>query len=125
MIDEIQQLRQKTLDILKENHQLRQEIQADKVDAENTILTLVRDSLELYDRSEGELKTLFLGFLKKNNVTKIPMSTASADNDFVKIVGSEAVSGKRNGIILSFLKEGFVWQQQVVRRAEVIVVKND
>jgi molecular chaperone GrpE (heat shock protein) len=125
MIDEIQQLRQKTLDILKENHQLRQEIKTNKIDAENTILTLIRDSLELYDRSEGDLKKSFVGFLRKNKVTKIPMSTASTDNDFVKIVGTEAVSGKRNGIILSFVKEGFVWEQQVVRPAEVIVVKND
>lgn len=121
MIEEITQLRQKTIDLLKENHQIRQKMQAQQQQSEMLFLSFANDCLSLYDKSESEHKAYILSLLKKNEVTLIPMSTASSDNEYTHIVERRTGTPKSAGTILEFVKEGFVWNQKVIRKAEVIV----
>jgi molecular chaperone GrpE (heat shock protein) len=121
MIEEITQLRQKTLDLLKENHQVRQKMQAQQAEAEAIFLSFADDFLSVYDKSQGENKAYILSLLKKNEIALIPMSTASGNNDYTQIVERKTGTPKSAGTILEFIKEGFVWNQKVIRKAEVIV----
>ncbi len=121
MIEEITQLRQKTIDLLKENHLLRQKMQMEKAEAEKDFMSFAEDFLSAYDKSEGENKAILLSLLEKNDISLIPMSTASSDNDYTHIVERRQGSSKSAGTILEFIKEGFVWNQKVIRKAEVII----
>jgi molecular chaperone GrpE (heat shock protein) len=124
MVEEIVQLKQKIIEILQENYRLRQTLEAEKATSETTFFGIVNDFLTVYDNAPATEKEKIIGMLAKYQVVKIPMAMVSEENEYVKISAVLKDSSKRNGVIVESLKDGFAWNNKVLRKAEVVVVKN-
>ena len=62
--------------------------------------------------------------LEKYNVQKITFENSMSHDDLCSITDTEPDSEKPNGFILSIEKEGFTRNDHLLRRAEVVIVKN-
>ena len=124
MIEEIVQLKQKVTEVLQENYRLRQVLEADKTASEAIFMSVINDFLAAYDLVNANEKANIITALAKYQVVKIPMATANEDTEYVKIISTVKDAKKRDGVIVEFLKDGFACKNKVIRRAEVIVVKN-
>jgi molecular chaperone GrpE (heat shock protein) len=124
MVEEIVQLKQKIIEILQENYRLRQTLEVEKMTSETTFFDIVNDLLKVYDNAPATEKEQIIGMLAKYQVVKIPMAMVSEENEYVKISAVLKDSSKRNGVIVESLKDGFAWNNKVLRKAEVVVVKN-
>jgi molecular chaperone GrpE (heat shock protein) len=124
MVEEIVQMKQKIIEILQENYRLRQTLEAEKITSETTFFDIVNDLLKVYDNAPTTEKEQIIGMLAKYQVVKIPMAMVSEENEYVKISAVLKDSSKRNGVIVESLKDGFAWNNKVLRKAEVVVVKN-
>jgi molecular chaperone GrpE (heat shock protein) len=124
MIEEIVQLKQKITEILQENYRLRQTLEAEKTTSETSFFAIINDFLGIYDNASLPERERIIDILSKYQVIKIPMAMVSEENEYVEIVSAIKDSNKRNGVIVEFLKDGFVWNNKVLRKAKVLVVKN-
>lgn len=62
--------------------------------------------------------------LEKYNVQKITFENSMSHDDLCSIIDTEPDSEKPNGFILSIEKEGYTRNGHLLRRAEVVIVKN-
>jgi molecular chaperone GrpE (heat shock protein) len=124
MVEEIVQLKQKIIEILQENYRLRQTLEVEKMTSETTFFDIINDLLKVYDNAPATEKEQIIGMLAKYQVIKIPLAMVSEENEYVKISAVLKDSSKRNGVIVESLKDGFAWNNKVLRKAEVVVVKN-
>ena len=62
--------------------------------------------------------------LEKYNVQKITFENSMSHDDLCSITDTEPDSKKTNGFILSIEKEGYTRNGHLLRRAEVVIVKN-
>jgi molecular chaperone GrpE (heat shock protein) len=62
--------------------------------------------------------------LEKYNVQKITFENSMSHDDLCSITDTEPDSEKPNGFILSIEKEGYTRNGHLLRRAEVVIVKN-
>ena len=65
-----------------------------------------------------------LSILSKYNVAQIDLDGKLMDENVCTIVDTEPDSEKEDGLVLSVEKNGYVRGDRLVRRAEVIVVRN-
>lgn len=62
--------------------------------------------------------------LKKYNVEKIVFNDGMSNDDLCSVTDTEPDAEKPNGYILSIEKEGYTRNDHMLRRAEVVIVKN-
>lgn len=65
-----------------------------------------------------------LSVLEKFNVTRIEFETGMVDDDLCTTVETEPDSTRKNGEIISIEKDGYTRNGHLIRRAEVVIVKN-
>ena len=62
--------------------------------------------------------------LEKYDVKKIVFDDGMSNDDLCSVTDTEPDAEKPNGYILSIEKEGFTRNGHMLRRAEVVIVKN-
>lgn len=65
-----------------------------------------------------------LSVLEKFNVKRIEFETGMVDDDLCTTVETEPDSNRKNGEIISVEKDGYTRNGHLIRRAEVVIVKN-
>lgn len=65
-----------------------------------------------------------LSVLEKFNVKRIEFETGMVDDDLCTTVETEPDSTRENGEIISIEKDGYTRNGHLIRRAEVVIVKN-
>lgn len=65
-----------------------------------------------------------LSVLEKFNVKRIEFETGMVDDDLCTTVETEPDSTRKNGEIISIEKDGYIRNGHLIRRAEVVIVKN-
>lgn len=65
-----------------------------------------------------------LSVLEKFNVKKIEFEDGLVDDDVCTTVETEPDSNRKNGEIISIEKDGYTRNGHLIRRAEVVIVKN-
>lgn len=69
-------------------------------------------------------KKIALSVLSKYNVSRIDLDGKMMDENLCTVVDTEPDSTKEEGFVLSIEKDGYVRGDRLIRRAEVIIVKN-
>lgn len=62
--------------------------------------------------------------LEKYDVKKIQFENSMSNDDLCSIIDTEPDTNKPNGFIVSIVKDGYIRNGHLLRRAEVIIVKN-
>lgn len=65
-----------------------------------------------------------LSVLEKFNVKRIEFETGIVDDDLCTTIETEPDSNRKNGEIISIEKDGYTRNGHLIRRAEVVIVKN-
>lgn len=65
-----------------------------------------------------------LSVLEKFNVKRIEFEAGMVDDDLCTTVETEPDSNRKNGEIISIEKDGYTRNGHLIRRAEVVIVKN-
>ena len=65
-----------------------------------------------------------LSVLEKFNVKKIEFYSGMVDDDLCTTVETEPDASRKNGEIISIEKDGYTRNGHLIRRAEVVIVKN-
>lgn len=65
-----------------------------------------------------------LSVLEKFNVKRIEFESGMVDDDLCTTVETEPDSTRKNGEIISIEKDGYTRNGHLIRRAEVVIVKN-
>lgn len=65
-----------------------------------------------------------LSVLEKFNVKKIELDSGMVDDDLCTTVETEPDASRKNGEIISVEKDGYTRNGHLIRRAEVVIVKN-
>lgn len=65
-----------------------------------------------------------LSVLEKFNVKRIEFEAGMVDDDLCTAVETEPDSNRKNGEIISIEKDGYTRNGHLIRRAEVVIVKN-
>ena len=65
-----------------------------------------------------------LSVLEKFNVKKIEFDSGMVDDDFCTTVETEPDASRKNGEIISIEKDGYTRNGHLIRRAEVVIIKN-
>lgn len=65
-----------------------------------------------------------LSVLEKFNVKKIEFDSSMVDDDLCATVETEPDASRKNGEIISVEKDGYTRNGHLIRRAEVVIVKN-
>lgn len=65
-----------------------------------------------------------LSVLEKFNVKKIEFDSGMVDDDLSTTVETEPDASRKNGEIISVEKDGYTRNGHLIRRAEVVIVKN-
>ena len=70
-------------------------------------------------------KTKLLEVLESYDVKKLTFDKGVFDAAKGKIVGNVADEEKEDGLVASIVKDGFIRKDKLLRKAEVLVVKNN
>lgn len=65
-----------------------------------------------------------LGVLEKYNVKRIDFESGMVDDDLCTTVETEPDLNRKNGEIITIEKDGYTRNGHLIRRAEVVIVKN-
>lgn len=69
-------------------------------------------------------KKIALSILSKYNVTQIDLDGKIINEDLCTVVDTEPDSTKEDGLVVSIEKNGYVRGDRLIRRAEVIIIRN-
>ena len=69
-------------------------------------------------------KKIALSVLSKYNVSRIDLDGKMMDENLCTVVDTEPDPSKEDGFVLSIEKNGYVRGERLIRRAEVIIVRN-
>ena len=132
----------------KETLQQKNDMEERSLNHERQIDALIKDFITVIDASEkAETKVQELGLLEdekaqkaikrmtqpkkvalsvlsKYNVSQIDIVGKRLNEDLCSVVETEPDNEKENDIVLSIEKNGYVRGDRLIRRAEVIVVRN-
>lgn len=141
VFQEITQLKQ-------DNLKLRNKIEEDALNHERQIDSLINEIIQIIDafeKSENKIKEsglsddekalkavkrmlqpqkVALAVLSKYNVSQIDLEGKIIDDNICTVVDTEPAPGKEDGLVLSIEKNGYLRGDRLIRRAEVIVVRN-
>lgn len=134
--------------IKKENLKLKNDIEELSLNSERKIDALINDFISVidaYEKAEAKVKELgviedetsqraikrllqpkrtALNVLSNYNVSQIDILGKTLDENLCSVVETEPDSEKDNDIVLSIEKNGYVRGNRLIRRAEVIIVRN-
>lgn len=132
----------------KENLQLKNDLEQKNLDNNRQIDALINDIIQVvdaYEKAETKVqeigllddenaakgikrmlqpKRVALSILSKYNVVQIDLDGKLLDENLCTIVDTEFDSEKEDGFVLSVEKNGYVRGDRLIRRADVIVVRN-
>lgn len=69
-------------------------------------------------------KKIALSILSKYNVSQIDLDGKVINEDLCTVVDTEPDSTKEDGLVISIEKNGYVRGDRLIRRAEVIIIRN-
>jgi molecular chaperone GrpE (heat shock protein) len=69
-------------------------------------------------------KKMAMSVLAKYNVSQIDLDGKQMDADICTVVDTEPDSEKEDGTVLSIEKNGYLRGDRLIRRADVIIVRN-
>lgn len=69
-------------------------------------------------------KKMALSVLAKYNVTQIDLDGKIINEDICTVVDTEPDPTKEDGLVISIEKNGYMRGERLIRRAEVVIVKN-
>jgi molecular chaperone GrpE (heat shock protein) len=138
---EITQIKQENIRLKNslEDASLEQERQIDAlileviqvIDAYDKAETVVKDRGYNDDETAGKAikrmlqpKKISLSILSKYNVSQIDLDGKIINEDLCSVVDTEPDSTKEDGLVVSVEKNGYVRGDRLIRRAEVIIIKN-
>lgn len=148
MKDKYSQIETEITETKKANLQLKNDLEQKSLDNERRFDALINDIIQIldaYEKSETKVKEMglmddenaqkgikrmlqpkkvALSILSKYNVAQIDLDGKLMDENVCTIVDTEPDSEKEDGLVLSVEKNGYVRGDRLVRRAEVIVVRN-
>ena len=148
MKDKYSQIETEITEIKKANLQLKNDLEQKSLDNERRFDALINDIIQIldaYEKSETKVKEMglmddenaqkgikrmlqpkkvALSILSKYNVAQIDLDGKLMDENVCTSVDTEPDSEKEDGLVLSVEKNGYVRGDRLVRRAEVIVVRN-
>lgn len=148
MNDRISEIEAEVTQIKKENLQQRNEIEELSLNLERKIDSLLGDFIgviDAYEKAETKVKELdvddgeklqkaikrmmqpkkvALSVLSKYNVSQIDLLGKALDEDLCTVVETEPDADKENDTIISIEKNGYVRGERLIRRAEVVIVRN-
>lgn len=134
--------------IKKENLQQKNEKEELSLNHERMIDALISDFvgvIDAYEKAESKIKEMglsedenvqkvikrmsqpkkvALSVLSKHNVSRIDLDGKIMDENTCTVVDTEPDSEKEDGYVLSIEKDGYVRGDRLIRRAEVIIVRN-
>ena len=132
----------------KENLKQKNEIEESAIEHERQIDALVSDLITIvdaYEKAETRVKErgltedenaqkaikrmlqpkrMAMSVLAKYNVSQIDLDGKPMDADICTVVGTEPDTEKEDGTVLSIEKNGYLRGDRLIRRAEVIIVRN-
>ena len=144
----VESIEQKISDILRSNKALSNQIEENKRKEEQLLDEVFLDAisvLDVFSREENviadhgwnqsedsqkaikrllNVKKKLNSMLVKHNVNKISFKERMSQDDYCVITDTEPVSDKPDGYIISIEKDGYTRNGHLLRRAEVVVVKN-
>lgn len=148
MKDKYSQIETEITEIKKANLQLKNDLEQNSLDNDRQIDALINDIIQIvdaYEKSETKVKEMglmddenaqkgikrmlqpkkvALSILSKYNVAQIDLDGKLMDENTCTVVDTEPDSEKEDGFVLSVEKNGYVRGERLIRRAEVIVVRN-
>ena len=134
--------------IKKENLKQRNEIDELSLNNERQLDALINDVIQIidtYEKAETKVKEsglyddenvqkavkrmlqpkkVALSVLSKYNVSQIDLDGKIVNDDICTVVDTEPDPDKEDGLVLSIEKNGYLRGDRLIRRAEVIVVRN-
>ena len=75
-------------------------------------------------KSTEYLKRKMQRFFKANAIEKINPSESSLLSGDFKVIETRPELGQSDGTVLEIIREGYKWKDEVLRKAEVVTVKN-
>jgi molecular chaperone GrpE len=80
--------------------------------------------MKIWIGNYSTVRRLLERFLSEQGITRIEILNQTFDPQWHKVADIVADSTKPDGTITEEVKKGYVWQNQVLRKAEVVVVRN-
>lgn len=148
MNDRISEIEAEVTQIKKENLQQKNEIEELSLNLERKIDSLLGDFIgviDAYEKAEAKVKELdvddgeklqkavkrmmqpkkvALSVLSKYNVSQIDLLGKTLDEDLCTVVETEPDTEKENDTVISIEKNGYIRGERLIRRAEVVIVRN-
>ncbi len=148
MKDKYSEIEVEITHLKKVNLQLNNDLEQKNLDNNRQIDAIINDIIQIvdaYEKSETKViemglldnenaakvlkkmllpKNVALSILSKYNVTQIDLDGKLLDEDLCFIIDTEFDSEKEDGFVLSVEKNGYVRGDRLIRRADVIVVRN-
>lgn len=134
--------------IKQENIRLKNNIEEVSLEHERKIDALILEIIQIvdaYDKAETVVKErgyyddetaikaikrmlqprkIVLAILSKYNVSQIEIEGKFIEEDLCTVVETEPDSTKEDGFVISVEKAGYIRGERLIRRAEVIIVRN-
>lgn len=148
MIDKLSEIEAGITLIKQDNIRLKNNLEETRLNTERDIDALILEIIQVidaYDKAEVVVnergynneesankaikrmmqpKKVAMAILSKYNVMPIDIVGQMLDEDSCTVVDTEPDSSKDEGIVLSIEKAGYKRGDRLIRRAEVIIVKN-
>lgn len=134
--------------IKQENIRLKNNIEEVSLEHERKIDALILEIIQIvdaYDKAETVVKErgyyddetaikaikrmlqprkIVLAILSKYNISQIEIEGKVIEEDLCTVVDTEPDSTKEDGLVISVEKAGYIRGERLIRRAEVIIVRN-
>lgn len=144
----LESIEQKISDMLRDNKALSNQIEENHRKDEQLLNEVLLDTISVLDTfsreeriiadhewnksddSQKAIKRLLNAkkklntILAKYNVNKVSFNDGMSQDDYCVVIDTEPIPEKPNGYIISIEKEGYTRDGHLLRRAEVVVVKN-
>ena len=144
----LSKLESEITEIKKENLKQKNDIEEITLNNERQIDALINDFISIVDAFEkSEIKVkesglsddenaekaikrmlqpkkVALSVLAKYNVNQIDLDGKQVDENLCTVVDTEPDSTKEDGLVISIEKNGYVRGDRLIRRAEVVVIRN-
>ncbi len=148
MTDELNVVMEEITRLKKENLKKQNSIEELSLNHERQIDALLNDFISVidaYEKAEAKIKEMelpedaniqrvikrllqpkrtALSVLFKNGVSQIDIIDKPLDEDLCTVVETEPDSEKANDIVITIEKNGYMRGERLIRRAEVVIVRN-
>lgn len=148
MNDKFIQIEKEVTRLKQENVKLKNDLEECNLNTERQIDALILELVQVvdaFDKSELVVKEkgysddetaskaikrmlqpkkMALSVLAKYNVTQIDLDGKIINEDICTVVDTEPDPTKEDGLVISIEKNGYMRGERLIRRAEVVIVKN-